>query len=160
MQDEEAFIGIFARNCSVIKINRRQAEEFLSRHHRLGYTNCRYFYGLFIEKPGKTPFEKGTLAAVAGFSGPRRWEKGGRLISSYEWVRYASMPGTRAIGGMGKILKTFIEEVKPDDIMSYADKERSEGDVYKKLGFIEEGVKTFGNGGKSVKFRLKISEYE
>lgn len=159
MQDGKAFIGIFARNCSVRKINKRQAEEFLSRHHRLGYTNCRYFYGLFIEKTGKAPLEKGRLAAVAGFSSARRWEKGGKVISSHEWIRYASLPETRVIGGMGKLLKTFIEEVRPDDIMSYADKAWSEGNVYKKLGFKEEGVKIFNNGGESIKFRLKISEY-
>lgn len=160
MQDGEAFISIFARNCSVRKINKRLAEEFLSLHHRLGYTNCRYFYGLFIEKTGKTPFEKDFLAAVAGFSGARRWKKGEKLISSYEWIRYASFPGTRVIGGMGKLLKAFIEDVRPDDIMSYADKAWSEGDAYKKLGFKEDGLKIFDNGGESIKFRLKISEYE
>jgi hypothetical protein len=39
---------------------------------------------------------------------------------------------------MGKLLKTFILEVQPDDIMSYADLEWSQGDVYKTLGFNEE----------------------
>ena len=42
---------------------------------------------------------------------------------------------------MGKLLKAFIEEVRPDDIMSYADLEWSEGDVYRQLGFTLEGRK-------------------
>ena len=42
---------------------------------------------------------------------------------------------------MGKMLKTFIKEVQPDDIMSYADLEWSAGDVYAQLGFKLEGVK-------------------
>ena len=108
-------------------------------------------------------------------------------IRSYEWIRFASLPGVRISGGMGKILKAFIEEVHPDDIMSYADLEWSEGAVYEQLGFTLEGrkdpvmfeidtewerhpVKTvihtptsgnlfFCNFG-SNKYRLKLTEYE
>ena len=61
---------------------------------------------------------------------------------------------------MGKLLKAFIEEVRPDDVMSYADASWSDGDVYRKLGFTEEGTKIFPGGGKSLKFRLKLTEYE
>ena len=40
------------------------------------------------------------------------------------------------------MLKTFIKEVQPDDIMSYADLEWSAGDVYAQLGFELEGAKS------------------
>lgn len=83
----------------------------------------------------------GTLVAVAEFSNARKWIKGGRTIRSYEWIRYASLPYTRIAGGMGKILKAFIEDVHPDDIMSYADLEWSDGSVYRQLGFREDGAK-------------------
>ena len=83
----------------------------------------------------------GTLVAVATFSNARKWIKGDKEIRSYEWTRYASLPGLRINGGMGKLLKAFIEEVRPDDIMSYADLEWSEGDVYRQLGFTLEGRK-------------------
>ena len=43
---------------------------------------------------------------------------------------------------MGKLLSTFINEVKPDDIMSYADLEWSDGEVYRKLGFSAESTKS------------------
>ena len=42
---------------------------------------------------------------------------------------------------MGKVLKTFIKEVGPDDIMTYADLEWSEGGVYEQLGFILEDTR-------------------
>jgi hypothetical protein len=42
---------------------------------------------------------------------------------------------------MGKLLKAFIKEVQPDDIMSYADLEWSEGEVYERLGFEAEAEK-------------------
>ena len=83
----------------------------------------------------------GTLVAVATFSNARKWVKGDKTIRSYEWTRYASLPNVRLSGGMGRMLKTFIKEVQPDDIMSYADLEWSAGDVYTQLGFELEGVK-------------------
>ena len=81
---------------------------------------------------------EGTLIAVATFSNARRWVKEGKEIRSYEWTRYASLPDLRVSGGMGKMLKAFIKEVHPDDIMSYADLEWSEGKVYERLGFEAE----------------------
>lgn len=98
--------------------------------------------------------------AVAGFSGPRTWKKGDAAIRSYEWVRYASLEGLGVDGGMGKLLKAFINEVHPDDVMSYADASWSDGDVYRKLGFEEEEAKVFPDGRKSLKFRLKLTGYE
>ena len=83
----------------------------------------------------------GTLIAVATFSNARKWIKDGKEIRSYEWTRYASVPELRVSGGMGKLLKAFIKEVQPDDIMSYADLEWSEGKVYEALGFSEEQPK-------------------
>lgn len=61
---------------------------------------------------------------------------------------------------MGKLLKAFIGDVRPDDVMSYADASWSDGDVYRKLGFSQEEDKVFPNGGRSLKFRLKLTEYE
>jgi hypothetical protein len=84
----------------------------------------------------------GTLVAVATFSNARKWHKGEKVIRSYEWTRYASLPGVRINGGMGKVLKAFIKDIQPDDIMSYADLEWSEGAVYEQLGFELEGHKT------------------
>ena len=83
----------------------------------------------------------GTLIAVATFSNARKWLKDGKEIRSYEWTRYASLPDLRVSGGMGKLLKAFIKEVQPDDIMSYADLEWSEGEVYERLGFEAEAEK-------------------
>lgn len=90
------------------------------------------------EKRKKSNGHIGNLIAVATFSNARRWMKDGKEISSYEWTRYASLPDMRVSGGMGKLLKAFINDVHPDDIMSYADLEWSEGSVYKALGFREE----------------------
>ncbi len=56
---------------------------------------------------------------------------------------------------MGKLLKFFIKEVNPDDIMSYADLEWSERQIYKALGFMREPV-----GKGPVSFAINPSTYE
>ena len=78
------------------------------------------------------------------------------------------------------MLKAFIKEVQPDDIMSYADLEWSEGFVYEQLGFCLEGKRApvvfcvdeqwgrfpvkpgnrFLQNFGSNKYRLKLTEYE
>ena len=152
----ELFSQAYARNCEVRRIEKAEAQEFLNRNHSYGDAACKYRYGLFLKRhtghiaaemgfpigSGMTDevknLSEGTLIAVATFSNARRWVKEGKEIRSYEWTRYASLPDLRVSGGMGKMLKAFIKEVQPDDIMSYADLEWSEGEVYERLGFEAE----------------------
>ena len=172
------FRPVAARNCEVRRTGKDIAGTFLQNSHSYGMSSCRYCYAIYGK--GET-----VPAGVATFSNARRWIKGGREIRSYEWVRYASSPGTRVIGGMGKLLSRFINDVRPDDIMSYADLEWSDGRAYRTLGFAEEGMKApvlfginredwsrhpvssqpvpghglyFMNDG-SLKFRLKLTWY-
>lgn len=181
----------YARNCEVRRIDKAAAAAFLNETHSYGDAACKYRYGLFLKcHSGHTASltdkgaSAGDLIAVASFSGARRWKKGDIIIRSYEWIRYASLPGMRVSGGMGKLLQAFIRDVRPDDIMSYADLEWSKGDVYGMLGFEHEGNKDpvlfevdtdvwerhpvrsamkgnlcFQNFG-SRKYRLKITGYQ
>lgn len=150
--------NIFARNCSVRRIDKTSAGAFLNANHRLGDTSCRYRYGLFVERStgkGELSLAPGALVAVSEFSNARRWLKEGKKISSYEWIRYASLAGVRVVGGMGKMLKAFIEEVHPDDIMTYADISWPDGGrAYERLGFSDEGL-VERPGFTCRKFRLK-----
>ena len=155
----ELFSQAYARNCEIRRIEKTEAQEFLNKHHSYGYAACKYRYGLFLKRhtghiaeemrsldklgmtEGGSGMTEGKLIAVATFSNARRWIKEGNEIRSYEWTRYASLPDLRVSGGMGKLLKAFIKEVEPDDIMSYADLEWSEGKVYERLGFKAEMMK-------------------
>ena len=156
------FRSIYARDCEVRKINRSEADNFLEKNHSYGGAKCKYCYGIFLKRirpkdyqnllteneihefdnNSFKPLEKGELIAAAEFSNARRWNKGGKDICSYEWIRYASLPELRISGGMGKILKQFIRDIAPDDIMSYADLEWSDGEAYRRLGFIQDGAKS------------------
>jgi hypothetical protein len=155
----EIFTQIYARNCEVRRIDKATAQNFLQTSHSYGDAACKYRYGLYLKRhtghnalrlsesndnpdgQAIAALQPGTLIAVATFSNARKWIKGDKTIRSYEWTRFASLPGVRLSGGMGKVLKTFIKEVQPDDIMTYADLEWSEGKVYEQLGFTLEGVK-------------------
>lgn len=142
------FDRVFARNCEVHRIDRPQANAFMDANHSYGAAACRHCYGLFTVRRTDSKaygaariIGPGTLVAAAEFSNARRWQKDEREIRSYEWVRYASLPEVRINGGMGKILQKFIYDVNPDDIMSYADLEWSDGEAYRRLGFVTDGSK-------------------
>ena len=177
----EIFSQIYARNCVIKRIDKAIAQDFLEANHSYGDAACKYRYGLYLKRHtghnahlhtephdhadrhnntelhchterSEASLPLGTLVAVATFSNARKWIKGDKTIRSYEWTRYASLPGIRLSGGMGKVLKSFIQDINPDDIMTYADLEWSEGKVYEQLGFALEGIK------EAVTFEIN-SEY-
>ena len=117
----ELFGTVYARNCEIRRIEKAEAQAFLSANHSYGYSACRYRYGMFLKRnTGRlcpvNGIEPGTLVAVATFSSARRWAKGDKVISSYEWTRYASLPFLRISGGMGKMLRAFIDEVQESGV--------------------------------------------
>lgn len=169
------FSHIFARNCHVEKITRSTAAAFMDSWHSYGDATCKYRYGLFLDKPLQDPlhsFPEGTMIAAATFSNGRFMERDGKLWRSYQWIRYASFPDTRVSGGMGKIMKHFMQACGfgagiPQetggcisgssfggwDIMSYADLEWSGGGAYSSLGFRDEGLKA------PVMYRIDTSSW-
>jgi hypothetical protein len=50
-------------------------------------------------------------------------------------VRFANLLETVVVGGLDKLLKAFEQDRQPDDIMTYADLDWSEGKSYHRLGF-------------------------
>lgn len=138
------FSSVFARKCKVItntSVKQSSAlsamiARFLEESHSYGSAKCKYRYALEYN---------GRIVAVATFSHPRRIPREiddkTVIFNSYEWVRYASAPNCRVIGGMGRLLKAFIAEAAsakqefPIEVMSYSDTEWSPGSVYESLGF-------------------------
>lgn len=127
------FCRIHARNTIVERIDKKTLDDFLNTIHLYGSPTARYKYGLF---------DGGKLVAAASFSAGRPIERNGRLFRSFELVRFANLNGCVVTGGVGKLLSHFIKEVKPDDVMSYADLDWSSGSSYEKLGFTLDSVTT------------------
>lgn len=147
---------IFSRNCTVRRIDKDTAAAFLSANHDYGDASCRYRYGLFVRRrtgSSESAIPEGQLVAVSEFSSGRKMHDGTR---SYEWVRYASLRDLRVVGGMSKTLSAFVEDVHPDDVMTYVPSGVASGDSYREMGFEMEGVKEFPDGSSSVKFRKRF----
>lgn len=130
------FRRIFARKCVIRRIDAVTAAAFLGCHHSYGSAKAQYKYGMFLGEE---------LVAVSLFSSPRTIprEIGGSLLPlrSYEWVRYASQSGSRISGGMSRMLARFAADTVPDEVMTYADLEWSDGAVYARMGFHEAGLR-------------------
>ncbi len=150
-----AILGIFTRlhgrHCVIKRIDKPSAENFLEINHLQGSVKAKFKYGLYlkpqyVERFGLVVCEDidksihPKLIAVATFSGGRTMKIGERSGKrSYELIRFASLLGYAVVGGMDKLLKSFIEEHQPDDIMSYADRDWSDGRSYYKLGYSQIG---------------------
>jgi len=131
----DGLISIFARNCEVRRIDKDTARIFLDTNHRMGDTKARYRYGLFVKRStgaAEATLSPGSMVAVASFSNARTMRDGTR---SYEWIRYSSLDGYRVVGGMGKLLDAFVDELHPGDVMTYVDAASSDGASYRELGF-------------------------
>lgn len=117
----------FARNCEIKEIDAIMSNSFLIDNHLLGAAKAKYRYALVYNN---------RVVSIATFSGYRTLVRDGRAIKSYEWVRFANIGSSRVIGGMGKLLKHFVNKLSPDEIMSYSDNEWKMADCcYSKLGF-------------------------
>ena len=116
---------IYARKCEVKVIDYQTGHGFLNETHIQGGAPCAIWIGLYHEDE---------LVSVMGFN-KARFDK------NYEWelVRFASALNTTVVGGFSKCLKRF-RKLHSGSVVSYADYSRSNGDVYRNIGFVEKGL--------------------
>lgn len=115
---------IHGRKTEVRRIDKTIAQHFLKVQHLQGYSTGYYKYGLY---------EKDILYAVALFSKTRKMRQ--EHYRSSELIRYANLEGYHVSGGLGKLINHYINELQPNDIMTYVDCDWGNGDGYKKIGF-------------------------
>lgn len=130
------------------RIDNALTTQFLDDNHLNGPTTSKFRYGLFLPKryyrvlPSNFAFDQQPeelLVAIATFSNARIFEQGAQPFRSHELIRFASLQGTNVVGALDKLLNAFIREKAPDDIMTYADHEWSDGRSYLRLNFEERG---------------------
>lgn len=108
---------IFARKCELKELHSKDANEFIQTNHLQGKCNgASRSIGLFHE---------GVLVQVAAFGKPR-YSKG----YDYELLRLCSLCGYSVVGGASKILNHINS-----NIVSYANRRWSFGNVYDQVGF-------------------------
>ena len=123
-----------ARKTKIMIISQLQADEFLDANHVQGTARSKYRLALSIDDK---------IVSVACFSNLRKMSRSHpEEYRSAEVIRFASLNGYTVTGGFSKSLKNFILEYKPNDVMSYADRDWSSGKVYEQAGFKLVSVST------------------
>lgn len=121
---------IHARDTVAARIEKHVTLSFLQEHHLQVALAGKYRYGLY---------HGGELVAAAVFSGGRRMAGKPIDYRSYELLRFCHKQGVHVVGGFSKLLDAFQRDFDPGDIMTYADKDWSDGNSYRKLGFAMVG---------------------
>lgn len=116
---------IYARKCEIKKIDSKTANNFLYENHIQGRINSPIHYGLFYNN---------VLLSVMSFSKLRR-SLGYKDGDGYELTRFCNKINHSVTGGASKLLKRFMKEYDPKNLISYADRSWSVGNLYEKLGF-------------------------
>lgn len=117
---------IHGRKTKVFAITQPEADSFLQKNHLQGSAKARYKYALMAD---------GEMVAVATFSAKRRMTRISENHSSVELIRFATAEGVTVQGGLSKLIKHLVKTIRPDDVMTYADLDWSNGKGYTKLGF-------------------------
>lgn len=117
---------VYGRKCNVKSISYNEIKDFLNENHIQGSVISKYNYGLYYNNE---------LLSVMSFGGLRKNLGSKHKDGVYEMLRFCNKLGYNVIGGAGKLLSYFIKDVKPLEIISYADRRWSDGNLYKKLGF-------------------------
>jgi len=109
---------IYARKCDIKKIDNQQHSRFMDKNHIQSGKGCNVAYGLFY---------CGKLVAVMSFNKHPKHE--------WEITRFANKLGHTVVGGASKLFKKFIKDHNPTQVMTFADKRYSDGNLYIQLGF-------------------------
>lgn len=114
--------SIGARECSIVELSQKEAADFLNENHIQGSSVASVRLGLKYKEE---------LVSVLTFSKSR-------FSKEYDWeiTRFANKLNTRVNGGFSKLLKYFRSHYT-GSIITYSDRSKFSGDVYRKAGFEE-----------------------
>ena len=131
-----------ARVCKVRRIDQTLAIDFLNKNHLQQSSGAKIKLGLFLPKVYFRLLEDVSnlpdaelLVAVMTFSGSKKFYLEDNIVQSYELIRFSNLVGLNVVGGFSKMLKYFVNEKKPGNIMTYVDADWSDGTNFVKLGF-------------------------
>lgn len=122
---------VFARNTKIVKLNKIELLAFLKQNHLNEPANAKHKYGLVFGD---------ALVAVAAFSASCPIHREEVVYRSHQLIRFCNKNGFTVVGGLSKLISHFIKLHNPEDVMSYADLDWSNGNSYTRLGFNKIGV--------------------
>lgn len=118
---------IYARKCQIKEVdNTKTIKQFLSQNHLQGYVSSKYNFGLYYNNELVSLMTFGNLRKNMGYK---------NVKGKYELLRFCNKRYTTVIGGANRLFKYFLENYKPDQVISYSDRSWGEGNLYYQLGF-------------------------
>ncbi len=146
---------IWARKCHVKEIkDSKVVTKFLEENHIQGKVGSSLKLGLYYKE------ELVTLMTLDHYEGRNKMSKDDWNIN-----RFCNKINHSVVGGASKLLKYFIKNYKVSKIISYADYDWSNGNLYKNLGFelkykTEPDYKYIIEGKRVNKSRFRKSRLE
>lgn len=118
---------IFARNCKVKEVkNIKEVRRFLDKNHIQGFVNSKVKLGLYCNE------DLVSLMLFDQFEGRKKM-----YHDDWNLSRFCNKLDINVVGGASKLLSYFIKNYSTKRIISYADKDWSNGNLYEKIGFIK-----------------------
>lgn len=113
---------LYARKCELKEVSIKDANDFLNLYHLQG--------SLLKQDICLGLYYNNELVELMTFGKPR-YNKN----YEYELLRLCTHKDYRVTGGTQRLFKYFIDNFKPESIISYCDISKFSGEVYSKLGF-------------------------
>jgi hypothetical protein len=118
---------IFARKCEIKEItDNKMVRQFLDKNHLQGFIGSTIKLGLYYDNE---------LVSLMTFGKKRKIMKSSSKEGEFELLRFCNKKYINVVGGASKLFKYFINNFKPKEIITYADRSHSNGNLYKTLGF-------------------------
>ena len=114
---------IFARKCSIVQISSNDAYKFYSLNHLQGNCSATFHFGLLYDNDIVAAMSFGKRSI--GHNDNKQWEL----------IRYCVKQNIQVIGGASKLFKYAINQIQPEQIISWSSNDISNGSMYKELGF-------------------------
>lgn len=112
---------VYARKCQIKEVSTKDSKEFLVTNHIQSDCISQIRLGLYLDQK---------LIGLMTFG-----KRG--LNKEVELLRWCCKLGITIVGGASKLLKWAISKYKIRNVISYADRSWSNGNLYQKLGFNE-----------------------
>jgi len=120
---------IYARKTEIREItDNKLIREFLEKNHIQGFIGSKIKLGLFYNEE---------LVSLMIFGNLRKNLGTIKNENHYELLRFCSKLNTNVVGGANKLFKYFINEYKPESVISYANRSwtKTDDNLYLNLGF-------------------------
>ena len=142
---------IYARKCEIKLVSSKKYREFCDTNHIQGYSPSLIKLGLYYN---------GELVSCMGF-GHLRVNMGNKISNTNKWelVRFCNKLNCNIVGGASRLLKYFETNYNPKYLVSYADRDYSNGNLYNILNFTNKGISNisysyYNNSEKTIKNRF------